>query len=53
MSKEFHSDGHKHATVISVAAGDVYSQEHHQEDEYDDANHAAFGQAARCDGRAT
>lgn len=55
LSKEFHSDGHEQAALISVAAGGVYSQEHHQEDEYDDANHAAFGQAAaaHCDGRAT
>lgn len=48
MSKKFHSNGHEQAAVISVAAGGVYSQKYHQEDNYDDANHAAFGHAAAC-----
>lgn len=46
LSKELHSDGHEQAAVISITAGGVYNQEYHQEDEYDDANHAAFGHAA-------
>lgn len=46
LSKEFDSNGHEQAAVISITAGGVYNQEHHQEDEYDDANHAAFGHTA-------
>lgn len=45
-AKNFHSNGHEQATMISVAAGCIYNQEYHQEDEYDDANHGAFGHAA-------
>lgn len=46
LSEEFHSDGHEKATVIFVAAGGVYCQENHQENDHDDANHAAFGHTA-------
>lgn len=46
VSKEFHSNGHEQATVISVAAGGVYYQEHHQEDDHDGANHTAFSHTA-------
>ena len=46
VPKEFHSDGHEQAAVISVAAGGVYYQEHHQEDDHDDADHTAFSHTA-------
>lgn len=46
LSKEFDGDGHQQAAAISVAAGGVDHQENHQEDQHDDANHAAFGHAA-------
>lgn len=45
-AKNFHSNGHEQATMISVAAGRVYNQEYHQEDEYDDANDGAFSHVA-------
>lgn len=46
VSKQFHSDGHEQAAVISVAAGGVYYQEHHQEDDHDGADHTAFSHTA-------
>ena len=46
LSKDFHIDGHEQATVVSVAAGGVNHQEHHQKDHHDDANHAALGHTA-------
>lgn len=32
--------------MVPVAACGVHSQEHHQEDDYDNADNAAFGHAA-------
>lgn len=32
--------------MVSVAAGGIDSNEYHQKDDHDDANHSAFGHAA-------
>lgn len=46
VSKDFHSNEHEQATLISVEAGGVYDQEHHQEADHDNDNHGAFGHTA-------
>lgn len=52
LAKEFYSNGHEQATVVSVAAGGIHGQEYQQEEDNDDANDTAFGHAAaRCDER--
>lgn len=46
LPKELHGNAHEQAAVVSVAAGGIDSNEYHQEDDHDDANHSAFGHAA-------
>lgn len=46
LAKEFYGNGHEQATVISVAAGGIHSQEYQQEEDNHDANNATFGHAA-------
>lgn len=45
LAKEFHANGHEQATVISVAAGGIHSQEYQQEENNYDANNTALGHA--------
>lgn len=46
LAKDFHSDVHEQATLVSVAAAGIHGQEYQQEEDCDDGDNATFGHAA-------